>query len=94
MMKSVELFKTLSQDIIDDITKNLTLQLYWPDDEIMKAGTTGNHIYFLACGTVAIYTLSGQEVCQLYDGAYFGEIACVTDERQETSCCCRCRRDL
>lgn len=31
-------------------------------DEIVKAGTRGEALYFISCGTVAVYTVVGKEV--------------------------------
>lgn len=31
-------------------------------DEIVKAGTQGEALYFISCGTVAVYTAVGREV--------------------------------
>lgn len=62
MIKNVTLFEDLSNDDIRDLVQNLSLQVYLPKDLIIKAGSIGNTMYFLSCGTVAVYTPSGREV--------------------------------
>ncbi|XP_026476567.1 uncharacterized protein LOC113382357 [Ctenocephalides felis] len=49
-------------------------------DFIIKAGEPGNCMYFINCGTVAIYGASLIEKNHLYDGDYFGEVSLVTGE--------------
>lgn len=35
----------------------------------------GECMYFIVTGTVAVYSVQGQELCRLSDGAHFGELA-------------------
>lgn len=39
-------------------------------------------MYFIKSGTVSVVTSSGTNICNLYDGEYFGEISIILTERQ------------
>ncbi|KOX78249.1 Potassium/sodium hyperpolarization-activated cyclic nucleotide-gated channel 4 [Melipona quadrifasciata] len=79
LINSVELFKHLPDTVIVQLTNSLHSKIYMTGDEIVKAGTRGEALYFISSGTVAVYTMMGKEVCHLEDGSYFGEIALVMD---------------
>jgi CRP-like cAMP-binding protein len=50
--------------------------------QIIKAGTVGECMFFIASGSVCVTTANGQELCHLEDGDYFGEIAFVLKNRK------------
>lgn len=77
LVKNVSLFCELSSMEISKIVNCLIPEIYLPNDFIIRAGCPGKVMYFLASGTVAVYTRTGREICHLQDGAYFGEIALV-----------------
>ncbi|KAI4470521.1 i[[h]] channel isoform e [Holotrichia oblita] len=52
------------------------------NDIIIKYATTGDCMYFIANGTVAIYSKAGREIRHLLDGDHFGEIALVTTNKR------------
>ncbi|KAF3429792.1 hypothetical protein E2986_01475 [Frieseomelitta varia] len=79
LINSVELFKHLPDTVIVQLTNSLHSKIYMTGDEIVKAGTRGEALYFISSGTVAVYNIMGKEVCHLQDGSYFGEIALVMD---------------
>lgn len=39
-------------------------------------------MYFIGLGSVAITTKNGKEICHLYDGDHFGEVALVMHDRR------------
>lgn len=80
LVENVEFFQDVPLNLLVRIVTCLKPEVYLPNDIIVKANTTGNCMYFIGCGTVAVYTFSGKEMCHLQDGAYFGEIALVTPE--------------
>lgn len=45
--------------------------------QIIKAGTTGECLFFIASGSVCVTSTNGQALCHLEDGDYFGEIAFI-----------------
>lgn len=46
---------------------------------------SGDCLYFIDKGTVAIYSDAGQEICHLEDGDFFGEIALVMNRFRTAS---------
>ncbi|VEN59547.1 unnamed protein product [Callosobruchus maculatus] len=85
LVMSVSIFSDLTADQIGNVVELLIPQIFLPNDTIFQHGTYGDSMYFIASGTVAIYTHSGREVCHLEDGAYFGEIAMVLRIPQRTA---------
>lgn len=77
LIENVSLFRDLSPVEISKVVSYLIPEIFLPNDTIIQAGTQGEAMYFLASGTVAVYTRSGKEICHLQDGAYFGEISLV-----------------
>lgn len=64
-VKNVELFKHLPKNIIIQLTGALQSEIYIAGDEIVKAGTRGEALYFISSGTVAVYNSAGKEVCNV-----------------------------
>ncbi|KAG7203711.1 hypothetical protein KM043_013739 [Ampulex compressa] len=86
LVENVTFFNNLPYSLLGRIVALLRSEIFLTNDVIVKANQPGNCMYFIATGTVAIYTLSGKEVCHLEDGAHFGEIALVMpDERRVAS---------
>ncbi|XP_046412003.1 potassium/sodium hyperpolarization-activated cyclic nucleotide-gated channel 2-like [Neodiprion fabricii] len=85
-VQNVVIFRDLPSDVLESIVVNLKMELYLPNDVIIKAGTQGDCMFFLASGTVAVLTPTGKEICHLEDGAHFGEVALlVRDQRRVAS---------
>ncbi|KAG7199317.1 hypothetical protein KM043_018167 [Ampulex compressa] len=82
---NVKLLKHLPEMVVARLATFLRPEIFMPGDIIVEAGTCGNALYFVASGTVAVYTSSGKEVCHLEDGAYFGEIALVMENEHRTA---------
>ncbi|XP_076684855.1 potassium/sodium hyperpolarization-activated cyclic nucleotide-gated channel 1 [Andrena cerasifolii] len=79
LINSVDLFKHLPEPVVVQVTAAVRSEIFMAGDEIIKAGSRGDALYFISSGTVAVYTSTGIEVCHLEDGSYFGEIALVME---------------
>ncbi|XP_076640029.1 potassium/sodium hyperpolarization-activated cyclic nucleotide-gated channel 1 [Colletes latitarsis] len=79
LISSVKLFKYLPETVVAQLASSLHSEIFMTGDNIVKAGTRSESLYFIACGTVAIYTSTGKEICHLEDGSYFGEMALVME---------------
>lgn len=77
LVENVEFFKSLPSSFLVHIATCLKVEVFLTNDVIVRANTTGDSMYFISSGTVAVYTKCGKEVCHLEDGAYFGEVAMV-----------------
>ncbi|XP_077272199.1 potassium/sodium hyperpolarization-activated cyclic nucleotide-gated channel 1 [Temnothorax americanus] len=86
LVENVKFFSNLPLSLLTRIVALLKSEIFLTNDVIVRANQPGDCMYFIATGTVAIYTSSGKEVCHLEDGAHFGEIALVMpDERRVAS---------
>lgn len=86
LVENVTFFNNLPMSLLVRIVALLRSEIFLTNDVIVRANQPGDCMYFIASGTVAIYTKSGKEVCHLEDGAHFGEIALVMpDERRVAS---------
>ncbi|KAK5641304.1 hypothetical protein RI129_009851 [Pyrocoelia pectoralis] len=82
LIDSVSLFKGIPHQVVVDIVNCLKPEIFLPNDVIVKASTIGDCMYFLSSGTVCVTTPTGREVCHLYDGAYFGEVALIMKDQK------------
>lgn len=62
VIRNIELFRSLTLKEIAEIVPHLEEDIFLPNDIIIKSGTYGDSMYFLASGTVAVLTNSGKEV--------------------------------
>lgn len=86
LVENVTFFNNLPFLLLARIVTLLKSEIFLTNDVIVRVNQLGDCMYFIANGTVAIYTSSGREVCHLEDGAHFGEIALVMpDERRVAS---------
>lgn len=67
-----------------DISSYFVLVVYLLENIILIL-FPGDCLYFIDKGTVAIYSESGNEICHLEDGDFFGEIALVMKYRFRTA---------
>ncbi|XP_017766080.1 PREDICTED: potassium/sodium hyperpolarization-activated cyclic nucleotide-gated channel 2-like [Eufriesea mexicana] len=77
LVENVTFFNNLPLSLLGRIVALLKSEIFLTNDVIVRANQAGDCMYFIATGTVAIYTNSGKEVCHLEDGAHFGEVALV-----------------
>ncbi|KAI4467253.1 i[[h]] channel isoform e [Holotrichia oblita] len=82
LVESVSILQDLPENLVNLIVSHLKSEIYLPNDIIIKAGTDGDCMYFIASGTVAVSTPTGREVCHLQDGAYFGEVALIKKDHK------------
>ncbi|XP_038221629.1 potassium/sodium hyperpolarization-activated cyclic nucleotide-gated channel 2-like [Zerene cesonia] len=71
----VKLLKDLPANQMGELMSYLKPETYLANDLILRAGDIGDCMYFIAYGTVAIYSLKGAEIAHLEDGDYFGTVA-------------------
>ncbi|KAG6441642.1 hypothetical protein O3G_MSEX001992 [Manduca sexta] len=75
LVNKVALFEGVSASVVGSVLGCLRPEVFLPNDPVVRAGDIGECMYFIANGTVAVYSLKGVEVCHLEDGAHFGEVA-------------------
>jgi hypothetical protein len=62
--ENIHIFSELPQEALNKIISNLHTEVFLPHDIIIKAGCSGDCMYFLYSGTVAVLTPSGKEVVE------------------------------
>lgn len=60
LVAKVPLFRDLPPSVLVDIVSCLKLEIFFPQDVIIRHGTVGDSMYFIAFGTVAIYSPTGK----------------------------------
>lgn len=85
LIESVHLFSLIPKHILRELIKSLRSEIYLKDDLIVNSGSTGETMYFIFSGTVAVFTSSGREVVHLEDGAHFGEIALLLENETRSA---------
>jgi hyperpolarization activated cyclic nucleotide-gated potassium channel 2 len=75
LVSKVPLFKEIPQLLIEKFVSCLKMEIFFPDDVIIEAGTPGDAMFFIAHGTAAIYSTTGNHLTTISDGAHFGEIS-------------------
>ncbi|KAM7533970.1 hypothetical protein Aperf_G00000112997 [Anoplocephala perfoliata] len=82
LVAAVPFFKDEDENFVLDVLNRLKFEVFRPDDVVIKHGTFGTKMYFIREGTVEILIPDGTVVNTLSDGAYFGEIALLTNVRR------------
>ena len=54
LVENVEFFRDLPTDLIVRIVTSLKSEVYLTDDIVVKAGSKGDFMYFIATGTVVV----------------------------------------
>lgn len=85
LITNVYLFNDLPHNLIQDIVKSLTLEIFLPHEVIIAAETEGDSMFFMASGTAAVFSVEGKEICHLTDGDHFGEISLLEKDRKRTA---------
>jgi len=61
----VELFRYLPQAVVTQLVGAVRSEIFMTNDTLVKAGARGDALYFIACGTVAVYNNAEKEVKDL-----------------------------
>lgn len=85
LVEKVPFLANAPGDFLFEIICKLQFQVFFPGETIVHAGKKGDSMYFIEHGKVEILLPSGQVVNTLSDGAYFGEISLMLEERRVAS---------
>lgn len=75
LVSKVPLFKDIPKEILVQIITRLKLEIFFPGDIIIRAGTIGDCMFFISSGAAEIIAESGDVMNRLIDGSHFGEIS-------------------
>ncbi|XP_018333101.1 potassium/sodium hyperpolarization-activated cyclic nucleotide-gated channel 1-like [Agrilus planipennis] len=76
----VALLKHISKMSLGYIVAKLKPEVFLPNEIIIMADAPSDYIFFIAFGSVAVYTVQGEEIYHLQDGDHFGEISLVFND--------------
>ncbi|MDD3861477.1 MAG: cyclic nucleotide-binding domain-containing protein [Candidatus Gracilibacteria bacterium] len=85
VLKKIPIFATLDENLHKEIIKRIVLMYYPAGYQIFKEGELGDALYIIQKGKIRVYhepkegSLIPQEVAELNDGEFFGEIALISD---------------
>jgi hypothetical protein len=79
IVSKVPLFKGASQDLVEELMSELTPRVVMPGEKIFHLGEPGDALYFIQSGQVDIISSDNKILATLSDGAFFGEIALISD---------------
>lgn len=87
VLKKVKLLETLSERHLAEIAKAFVNKEYAVGEAIIKQGDPGDAFYVLASGQVSVQ-VNHVQVAVLESGAFFGEIALLSNEKRSASVYC------
>lgn len=80
LIDRAKLFQGIPRTVVGVVMGALKQEVYLPNDVILKAGATGENMFFIDKGTVAEILATGKEVRHLEDGEHFGEMPLILPE--------------
>lgn len=92
LIESVPLFKTCSASGVIALVQNLKTHIILPDELVVQQGEKATCMFFIARGSVRVYTISGEDenkkenyIITLNEGGFFGEIALLSLQTTRTA---------
>lgn len=85
LLSTIPLLSLLTSEEFVNIQSHFKHDILTPHTVVFHSGDDAHELYFLASGTVAIYTHSGMELYHLQDGAYFGEISLLMRNKRQVT---------
>lgn len=67
------------------VLTKLNFEVFLKGEYIIRTGTKGDRMYFIRSGVVDVLTDDGEIATSLSDGAHFGEICLLTEDRRVAS---------
>lgn len=80
IVEKVPFLKGADPDMIEDLMDQLESRIFVPGERIFRIDEPGECLYFVQSGNVEILSRDGSVLANLSDGAFFGEIALLTDK--------------
>ena len=84
-LRGVEVFKSLGDDRLWDLTTILQIRHYDSDATIMEQGEPATHLYILLSGRVAVIDDNGKVQTEMQEGEIFGEMSLLSGEPVTTT---------
>jgi hypothetical protein len=85
LIKSVPFLQNASAQFTTAVLTKLRFEVFLKGEFIVHAGAKGDKMYFIRTGVVEVLGDDGKVATTLSDGAHFGEICLLTDDRRVAS---------
>lgn len=79
IIEKVPFLKGAHPDLIEDLMNELEPRIYVPGERIFRIDEKGDALYFMHSGQVEVLARDNSTIAQLGEGAFFGEMALVSD---------------
>ncbi|KAK6629747.1 hypothetical protein RUM43_003565 [Polyplax serrata] len=76
------IFKGIPQDLANALCLKLKFEVYLSGDVLSRAGKDAKKMFFIYCGSIALFSQRGKEITHLYDGQQFGASAFTRKDHQ------------
>ena len=80
IVERVPFLKGASQELIEDLMNELEPRIFIPGERIFRAGDDGDALYLVHSGQVEVLSRENQFIALLDEGAFFGEMALVSEQ--------------
>ncbi len=84
-LRKLDIFKSLDDNSLTDLTLLLELKTILLDKVVMKKGAPGNNLYIILKGLVAVIDDDGSKIAEIGVGEIFGEMSLLTGEPEANS---------
>ena len=85
LIEAVPFFENAPEIFITAVLTHLKFELFLPAEYIVRQGCKGDKMYFIQRGVVEVITDDGTVVAHLSEGAHFGEICLLREDRRVAS---------
>ena len=72
LVESVQFFQDADPYYVSSIIMKLELEVFMPNDDIVRIGTMGTKMYFIQHGVVDVMDENGKTFVTLDEGSHFG----------------------
>lgn len=80
IVEKVPFLKGANSEMLGELMNQLKTKVFVPSEKIFKIDEKGDALYFIQSGEVEIITRDGNVIATLSDGAFFGEMALISDK--------------
>lgn len=84
-MRKLDIFRSLDDHSLIDLTLMLEFKTILQNKRVVKKGASGNHLYIILKGTVAVIHDDGSHALELGQGEIFGEMSLLSGEPVSSS---------
>ena len=85
LINTVPFLQNASTQFTTAVLTKLRFEVFLKGEFIVHAGAKGDKMYFIRTGVVEVLSDNGEVATTLSDGAHFGEICLLTDDRRVAS---------